>query len=38
MDENQDAISVNAIDFPEDEILDVEEEHRFNIAGLNFNK
>ncbi len=38
MDENQDFISVNATDFPEDEILDVEEEHRFDIARVNFNK
>jgi hypothetical protein len=37
MEENQDAKSVNAINFPEDKILDDDEEHRFNIARVNFN-
>jgi hypothetical protein len=32
MEENQDAKSVNAINFPEEEIQDDDEEHRFDIA------
>jgi hypothetical protein len=35
MDKNQDAKSINAISYPEDESLDEDEDASFGVAGVN---